>query len=407
MASDYYASEFELADKAMEARDYLLAQSAYESLLATPSRIRALCGLGSAKLEAGDYAGATSAADKAIKLDPGCGSAYLVRAKSMVATGDDLAALPAFLAAADVRSCQTPRPPEHFKIPAHFALHNAEQLEYLCRVRDPVADELPDGTFTELNVLITQLREIISNSEEEVPWISISGSDGSLLANLPNVRYQSNQRPKNILNPTIDFKSIDTLFNASTPSVQVIDDFLSPDALNELRAFAMRSTVWKRPYKFGYVGAFAEDGFVDETLLRLSRESQKLLPKTLAALRLTQWWCFAYDSQLPGTSVHGDDADITINLWITPDEANEDAESGGLIIWDQMTPASWTFDEMNSGGSRIQDYLAESGANSQLIPYRENRAVLFNGRLFHQTDSSRFSRGYENRRRNLTFLFRT
>jgi hypothetical protein len=40
-----------------------------------------------------------------------------------------------------------------------------------------------------------------------------------------------------------------------------------------------------------------------------------------------------------------------------------------------------------------------------IVPYRENRAVLFESRLFHRSDAPHFAPGYENRRINVTLLF--
>jgi hypothetical protein len=39
------------------------------------------------------------------------------------------------------------------------------------------------------------------------------------------------------------------------------------------------------------------------------------------------------------------------------------------------------------------------------VPYRENRAVLFDSRLFHCSDVPKFAQGYENHRINVTLLF--
>jgi hypothetical protein len=39
------------------------------------------------------------------------------------------------------------------------------------------------------------------------------------------------------------------------------------------------------------------------------------------------------------------------------------------------------------------------------IPYRQNRAVIFNSDLFHETDRISFRGGYENRRINVTLLY--
>ena len=49
--------------------------------------------------------------------------------------------------------------------------------------------------------------------------------------------------------------------------------------------------------------------------------------------------------------------------------------------------------------------LKKSKGNTQVIPYNENRAVIFNSNLFHETDSYEFKEGYENRRINVTMLF--
>ena len=39
------------------------------------------------------------------------------------------------------------------------------------------------------------------------------------------------------------------------------------------------------------------------------------------------------------------------------------------------------------------------------VPYRANRAVIFDSDLFHETDTIRFKDGYLNRRINVTMLY--
>jgi hypothetical protein len=39
------------------------------------------------------------------------------------------------------------------------------------------------------------------------------------------------------------------------------------------------------------------------------------------------------------------------------------------------------------------------------MPYRANRAVIFDSDLFHQTDAIRFKPGYTDRRINVTLLY--
>ena len=49
--------------------------------------------------------------------------------------------------------------------------------------------------------------------------------------------------------------------------------------------------------------------------------------------------------------------------------------------------------------------IKENRGNKKIIPYNENRAVIFNSNLFHETDNYEFKEGYENRRINVTMLF--
>ena len=46
-----------------------------------------------------------------------------------------------------------------------------------------------------------------------------------------------------------------------------------------------------------------------------------------------------------------------------------------------------------------------NAATSVTVPYRANRAVIFDSDLFHETDTIRFKDGYENRRINVTLLY--
>jgi hypothetical protein len=47
----------------------------------------------------------------------------------------------------------------------------------------------------------------------------------------------------------------------------------------------------------------------------------------------------------------------------------------------------------------------ENGAKAVAVPYRQNRAVIFDSDLYHETGPLDFRDGYENRRINVTMLF--
>jgi hypothetical protein len=154
------------------------------------------------------------------------------------------------------------------------------------------------------------------------------------------------------------------------------------------------------------VGAFPQHGFATVSLFAIAEEFSEAMGEAFADYQLAQWWAFVYDTKLPGTDIHGDDADFSLNFWITPDSANLDPNGGGLVIWDKKAPSDWSYDDYNSGGDKVRRYLEEQDAVPNVIPYRENRAVLFEGHLFHKTDDFTFAPGFENRRRSVTILFR-
>jgi hypothetical protein len=118
-------------------------------------------------------------------------------------------------------------------------------------------------------------------------------------------------------------------------------------------------------------------------------------------------WGYKSPPNLPPDAItHADFAAVNVNFWITPDEANLDKTSGGLIVYGVDAPLHWDFHSYNG---RLEDvirpYLRRHQAPATIIPYRQNRAVIFNSDLFHSTAQVQFRPGYEDRRTNITMLF--
>lgn len=208
------------------------------------------------------------------------------------------------------------------------------------------------------------------------------------------------------LNPENDWRAIEERYFASQPEIIHIDDFLSDAALREMQRFCHASTIWRTEYLNQYLGAFAEEGFMSPLHLRIAAELREAMPRIFGDQRLELMWGFKYNSKVTsGINVHADFARVNLNFWITPDSANLAPDSGGMIVHDVPAPASWTFDAYNTDEAAIYAFLKDNGAGSRRIPYRCNRAVLFNSALFHETDEVHFKDGYENRRINITYLF--
>ncbi len=190
----------------------------------------------------------------------------------------------------------------------------------------------------------------------------------------------------------------------SEPKIVVIDNLLSPEALDALRRYCLGSGLWRTPYPQGYLGAFPESGFAAPLLAQVAEELAETFGDIFAAHPLRYHWTFKYDSDMDGIGIHADEAAVNVNFWIKPDAANLDPASGGLVIWDRAAPLEWDFAKYNADESAAYDFLAKSGAQPVTVPYRSNRAVIFDSNLYHRTDSIRFAPGYENRRINITML---
>ncbi|CAK9072888.1 unnamed protein product [Durusdinium trenchii] len=215
-----------------------------------------------------------------------------------------------------------------------------------------------------------------------------------------------------IINPEINFDAVQSDFRTKRHRVVVIDDFFTPEALQNLRDFLLESTIWS-DVKRGYVGTYLHTGFASSLVAQVEQEIRRSFADVLDGLVLQNAWAYMYDGKLPGIGAHADDSQLQINIYLTPSEANlwssdeSRHPSGGLVIYGVGPPASWSFQKYNSESknSEIQEILAKSGHWNLTVPYVQNRAILFDSTYFHKTDDMSFREGYSNRRINLTFLY--
>ena len=208
------------------------------------------------------------------------------------------------------------------------------------------------------------------------------------------------------VNPALDTQAIEADYAANAPGMTHVDGLLVPEALERLRRFCLESTIWYGyRYANGYVGAFIDDGFCCPLLIQIAQELRQALPGVIGTHELRKLWAFKYDSELSGIPLHADFAAVNVNFWVTPDEANKDPESGGLTVYDKEAPLDWGFEKFNADEAAMRQFLADNGAGVYHAPYRQNRMVIFNSDLFHETGPLRFKPGYENRRINITMLY--
>lgn len=234
----------------------------------------------------------------------------------------------------------------------------------------------------------------------------VYGLIGSTYDRLLHVR--PTPRVPRALSPTWDRATVQADYLDRPPGLVVIDDFLTPEALEQLRRFCLESTVWfANRYAHGRLGAFFQDGFNCPLLLQIAEEIRDTLPRVIGnRYPLRQIWGFKNSGELPAdATTHADFAAVNVNFWITPEQANLDPASGGLIVYDIDAPQRWDFDTYNGRLDVIRPFLDRQRARALRIGYRQNRAIIFNSDLFHGTDAVQFRPGYENHRINVTMLY--
>jgi len=216
--------------------------------------------------------------------------------------------------------------------------------------------------------------------------------------------YGGDRIPGPVVNPA-NAEIVAKTWAETTPQIVVIDDLLTPEGLAAVREFCWGSTMWQRPYENGYLGAMPEVGFAAPLLAQIAEELRATFPTVIGDHGLRLLWGFKYDSRLTGINMHADQAAVNVNFWITPDEANLNPDRGGIVIYNANAPADWEAADYNGNDPRVRDFLARVDAKPVVVPYRANRAVIFDSDLFHETDVLAFKEGYLNRRINLTMLF--
>lgn len=226
--------------------------------------------------------------------------------------------------------------------------------------------------------------------------------------NYPNFIADAAELPSGTVNSQLAVDEISKAFQTGTPRIASFDDFLTVEALARLQRYLLCSTVWfDFSHITGFLAAYLEDGLACPLLLQIAEDVKKKFPQILGDHPLTQAWAFkGLVGDIP-IDVHADDAAVSLNFWVTPDSANLASKQGGLEIYTVLPIDDWAVTGYDQDKAAIKTYLEGQRDQKIAIPYGENRAVLFDSRLFHGTDAPNFAAGYENHRINITMLFGT
>jgi hypothetical protein len=275
--------------------------------------------------------------------------------------------------------------------------HDADQLSYLA-ARGLVADG-----FSEL---IAEHERLRAQRADDAAF-DLPATSARLATHYNRLIHwrETPPRPEGALGADWDGAAVERDYRAHPPGYAWFDGLLTPAALRELRQFCLDSTVWYQMTFKNEVSATLFNGFCCPLLLQIAQELRQRLPGLLGMQPLSLAWAYRYCGPFSGLGPHADDGAVAVNFWITPDDANEDPAGGGLIIWDRLVPKHYLLRDRPAQETIIRSLIEEPGTTAVTVPYRCNRAVIFDGMIAHSTDAFRFKDGYENRRLNITLLY--
>jgi Flp pilus assembly protein TadD len=276
--------------------------------------------------------------------------------------------------------------------------HDAEQFRFLSkRRRNGQHFEMRGRIYAEVAKDISEA--VTKLSDQQLDMLGDDYNTAINICSTPSLSGRAvNQQP--------DREAIIRRFSERPSGVVVIDDLLTSQALVALRRHLLESTIWHDfNHISGFVASYLEDGLACPLLLQIADELRIVFPELLGKHPLTQAWAFKGLEARAAIDAHADDAAVSVNFWVTPTEANRNPDGGGLAVCRVRPPVAWKVRDYNGDKERIVAFLEQNAADTVVIPYRENRAVLFESRFFHRSDAPEFENGYENHRVNVTLLF--
>jgi hypothetical protein len=158
----------------------------------------------------------------------------------------------------------------------------------------------------------------------------------------------------------------------------VIDNLLSPIAVEKVGDYLMMSTFYhevKTPRYGRCIGSYMNDGMHDKLVMAIAFELHKSTPRVMKGHAMKEIWTYKYES-----SSH---AAVNVNIWITPNNANLNPTSGGLVVFTAKPPDHWDFSSFNSNWEYVEVHLVKPTEFANVtLPYRQNRAVIFDSFCF-------------------------
>ena len=390
------------------------AEASYRKAIALkPDYADAHSNLGITLRELGRSKDAEASYRKAIALKPDYADAHSNLGVTLQELGKLEDALVQYKKSFELVRGKNPVDPQHksFRLISKAKMkHDIEQFEYLA------ASGYESEKFQALVNVYKAVSSEINWPTNDAETIPLTDKYQKLLMDTYNRSIhvlEAPELPGPTLSNTLDIEKITENYFKHDFGLTYFDNFLTPVALDSIRHFLLGSTIWFDFFHMGgYIGAYLRDGLACPLFFQIAEEMRTTFPKIFKNHPLKQLWAYKYDSRaykndspLTGINAHADYAAINVNFWVTPKAANLNSSSGGLVVYNTEAPLEWDPNTFNNDTEKILEHLEDNNDDKSIIPYNENRIVLFNSNLIHETDKFEFKEGYENRRINVTMLF--
>jgi tetratricopeptide (TPR) repeat protein len=373
---------------------------------ARPDYAHAHANRGGALQSLGRLEDAEAAYGRALTLQPDFYPIRLRRALILLALGRRREALDQFRGTCALRRDENFMGREHASFARTSRLkiaHDAAQFGYLS------ARGIEPDRFAALKDLYEEALRDIEWPTDQTEAIDIPPPWRSRLAPSYNRPLHAAAAPElsgPAINPALAGAAIEAAYHDDAPGIAVIDELLTQDALGALQGFLLDATIWHDfAHIGGFLAAYLEDGMACPLLLQIADELRRLLPGLLGPHPLQQAWAFKCVGGDKGIDAHADSGALSVNFWITPDDANLEPGTGGLMVHRATPPAEWRLADYHGDMEEIRAFLAQNNDGTLTVPYAQNRVVLFRSDLFHESGPVKFRPGYENHRINITLLF--
>lgn len=278
-------------------------------------------------------------------------------------------------------------------------VHDIEQIEHLAAI-----GRLPRDAARVLVAPHREALDALPPDRDESFFHQAPAVAGFRAAfNRLHFEHAAPREPGGALHPALDHGALARAF--ARDGFAVADGFLAPAALASLQRFCRESMIWFEKKFRHEVGASLRHGFCCPLLLQVAEEVRAAWPALYGRHLFSGCFSYKYFPHDGFGNVHADRGAVSVNLWITPDEANLDPRRGGLVIWNKRVPAEYFREQPEEIDALNARLINEPDAQARIIPYRCNRAILFPSDVLHRTDRARFRDGYVHRRVSVTLLF--